>query len=514
VPPSSTTQKLESTPQDSVDESVLLARSSPAGLALATDPRFRYPPHVELIDETIVEAIAGNLPPRLIFEAPPRHGKSELVSRWTPAWYAGTFPDKRVMLGSYEAEFAATWGRKAREILETVGQPIFGVNVAEDARARNLWESRLSWTPEEEDLFDWQITDGGGMITAGVGGPMTGKGADLLIIDDPVKNREEADSPTYRKRTWEWWQSTAYTRLEPGGIAVVMQTRWHEDDLAGRLIAEMESGGEEWHVVRLPALAERNDPLRREIGEALWGERYDEEALEKIKVAVGTYVWEALYQQRPAPIEGGIFKDAWWRYYPALRWPKLIADVTQSWDMAFKKKSDTDYVVGQVWGRKGADRYLMAQVRGRMSYTETKKAVKALTSWVHELGVGSHRILVEDKANGPAIISDLRSEIGGLIPVEPEGSKEARAIAQTPQIESGNVFIPEGLIPAPRGYEPTRTEVFIGEHRSFPNATNDDQVDAASQALKRLSGGTTQRPGKAKRRRRPDRTAELTKEEW
>jgi len=492
---------------------VLLARSSPAGLALATDPRFQYPAHVELIDETLVEAIAGTLPPRIIFEAPPRHGKSEMVSKYTPAWYVGTFPDRRVMLASYEAEFAATWGRKSRNILEAVGQPVFGVNVAEDARARNLWEARLSWTPEEGDLFDWVAAEGGGMITAGVGGPLTGKGADLLIVDDPVKNREEADSPTYRKRAWEWWQSTAYTRLEPGGIAVVMQTRWHEDDLPGRLIAEMESGGEEWHVVRLPALAEADDPLAREPGASLWPERYDEEALTAIKLAVGTYVWEALYQQRPAPVAGGIFKDAWWQFYPALRWPKLIRDVTQSWDMAFKKKSDTDYVVGQVWGCKGANRYLMAQVRGRMSFTETKKAMRALTAWVHQQGVGSHRKLVEDKANGSAIIDDLRGEIEGLIPVEPEGGKEARAHAVEPQIESGNVFIPEGLIPAPQGYKPTRTDTFIGEHRAFPNATNDDQVDALTQALKRLSVGSTQKVGKSKRPK-PDPAAALMKEEW
>ena len=489
-----------------------LARSSPAGLALAADPRFQYPAHVELIDTTLIEALAGNLPPRLIFEAPPRHGKSELVSRWTPAWYAGAFPDKRVMLASYEAEFAATWGRKAREILETIGQPIFGVNVADDARARNLWEARQSWTPKDPDLFDWKIAGGGGMITAGVGGPMTGKGADLLIIDDPVKNRAEADSPTFRKNTWEWWQSTAYTRLEPGGIAVVMQTRWHEDDLAGRLIAEMESGGEQWHVVRLPAVAEKTDPLGRDIGEALWPERYDEEALAGIKKAVGSYVWEALYQQRPAPLEGGIFKDAWWRFYTPYQWPKLMTNVTQSWDMAFKKKTDSDYVVGQVWAAKGADRYLLAQIRGRMSYTDTKKAVKALTAWVHEQGVGSHRILVEDKANGSAILSDLRSEVSGLIAVEPEGGKEARAHAVTPQIESHNVFIPEGLIPAPRGYEPTRTDDFIGEHRSFPNGSNDDQVDAGTQALNRL-GGSGPKVATSKKKSAPMVTGDLMDKE-
>jgi predicted phage terminase large subunit-like protein len=493
---------------------VLLARSSPGGLALATNPRFLYPAHVELIDETILGALAGDLPPRIIFEAPPRHGKSEMVSKYLPAWYVGTFPDKRVMLSSYEAEFAATWGRKARNILEEVGQPLFGVNVAEDARARNLWEARLSWTPEDPDLYDWNAGEGGGMITAGVGGPLTGKGADLLIVDDPVKNREEADSATYRKRAWEWWQSTAYTRLEPGGVAIVMQTRWHEDDLAGKLLAEMAAGGEQWHVVRLPALAEGTDPLGRDPGAALWPERYDEEALAAIRTAVGTYVWEALYQQRPAPIEGGIFKDAWWQQYQPFKWPRIPDAVVQSWDFAFKKKSDTDYVVGQVWAAKGADRWLMAQIRDRMSYTEMKAALRALTAWVAEQGFASHRIYVEDKANGSAIISDLRSEIGGLIAVDPKESKEARAHAVTPQIESGNVFIPEGLIPAPRGYEPTRTEVFVGEHRSFPNATNDDQVDALSQALSKLGPGTGQKVGKPKHPRRPDPSQQVMKEEW
>lgn len=398
---------------------------------------------------------------------PPRHGKSELISRYFPAWYLGNFPDRRVMLTSYEAQFASGWGRRAREVLEEYGPGVFGVDVRADSSAANRW-----------DLVGHE----GGMITAGVGGPITGRGADLLIIDDPIKNREEALSSVYRERHWEWWRSTARTRLQPGGAVVLVMTRWHEDDLAGRLLAEP---GDRWREIRLPALAWGPDELGREEGEALWPSQYDAADLAEIAEESGSYWWEAMYQQRPSPSEGGILERGWWRRYPAYGWPQL-QHVAQSWDMAFKDTKGTSYVVGQVWGTDLAARYLLCQVRARLSFTKTLGAVEALTGWVGEQGFGSHRILVEEKANGAAVIDSLRRKIGGLIPVMPDGSKEARAHAVSPLIESGNVHIPEGLIPAPAGFEPTPTDVFVEEAAAFPNGANDDQVDAMTQALSRL----------------------------
>lgn len=444
-----------------------------------------------------MDAVAGEIPPRILIEEPPRHGKSEMVSKWLPAWYLGTFPGQRVALAAYQDDFAATWGRRVREILEEHGPHIFGITTADDSRARNRWDLRQTWSPDDPELFDWLTSAEGGMFTTGVGGPLTGKGADLLIVDDPVKNQKDADSKTLRDDIWEWWQSTAYTRLEPGAIAIVMHTRWHEDDLAGRLIREAKQGGEEWHVVRLPALAEKGDPLGRNPGDPLWPERYSKPDLERIKIAVGTKVWGALYQQRPSAAEGGEFKDDWWQTYLPYRWPKL-ATATQSWDCAFKGKADSDFVVGQLWLQKGADSYLAAQIRGRMTFTETLKAIQVMTAWANEKGIKSHRKLIEDKANGTAVMNTLQSKVEGLIPVEPEGGKLARARAVTPRVESGNVHIPQGVIPAPPApkradgtplWKATRTTDFIAEHREFPNGANDDQVDSLTQYLIRASGG-------------------------
>lgn len=212
---------------------------------------------------------------------PPRHGKSELCSKHLPAWFLGTFPDRRVILSSYEATFAAGWGRKSRDLLSEFGW-MFGVEVSRASSAADNWE------------IDKHR---GGMTTSGIGGAITGRGADLFVIDDPVKNAEESLSPTIREKHWEWWQSVANTRIEPGGAALIMMTRWHPDDLAGRILLETP---EEWEVVSLPAIAEHDDPLGRGEGEALWPERWSSESLHKIKQSVDSYWWNALYQQRPS----------------------------------------------------------------------------------------------------------------------------------------------------------------------------------------------------------------------
>lgn len=219
---------------------------------------------------------------------PPRHGKSTLSSNVFPAWFLGRWPDKRVILSSYEADFAATWGRKARGLLEEWGGPIFGVGLNPRSNAADRW-----------DLAG----HAGGMTTAGVGGPLTGKGADLFIIDDPVKNSEDAMSATKRAKAWDWYQSTALSRLEPGGAMVLIQTRWHVEDLAGLVLREAEDSGEKWEIVCMPAVATgENDPLGRSVGEPLWPERWPLRELEQKKK--DPYWWECLYQQNPRP-EGG-----------------------------------------------------------------------------------------------------------------------------------------------------------------------------------------------------------------
>ncbi|MDB5336644.1 MAG: hypothetical protein JWN70_2263 [Planctomycetaceae bacterium] len=247
--------------------------------------------HLAFLDRAITESIelaAAGQRDGLLVSMPPQHGKSELCSKYLPAWYLGTHPDRRVILTSYEADFAASWGRKARDLLEQHGD-LFGVKVSKRSAAVNRWDL------EGRD---------GGMVTAGVGGAITGKGAHLLIVDDPIKNDEEARSPKHRQKQWDWWQSVATTRLRPGGIILVVQTRWNRDDLTGRIQDQAKSNGQRWLTVKLPALAEAGDPLGRAPGEALWPEMYSKELHEKNKATRTTYYWRSMYQQDPVA-EGG-----------------------------------------------------------------------------------------------------------------------------------------------------------------------------------------------------------------
>jgi predicted phage terminase large subunit-like protein len=385
---------------------------------------------------------------------PPRHGKSMSVTETFPAWFLGRNPDLKVIEVSYSDSLAREFGDKCRRKIEEFGKELFGISI--DHR--------------KSDKSDWGISGHtGGMLSGGILSGITGRGADLMIIDDPVKNRQEADSQTYRDRVWSEWQSTLATRLHPGGRVVVVLTRWHEDDLAGRLV---NADPDRWKVVNLPAIAEDDDMLGRVPGEALWPSRYDEKALAEIKKTVGSRDWEALYQGRPSPAEGSILKRGWWQFYRQA--PARFDKIIQSWDCTFKDGAKNDYVVGQVWGKAGANKYLLDQVRGRMDIVATMQAIKTLSSkWPSARGK-----LVEDKANGSAVIQMLKSKIPGLIPIEPEGGKEVRAQAVSPDIEAGNVFLPEN---APWVHD------FIEECAAFPNGAHDDQVDAMSQAINRLN---------------------------
>jgi predicted phage terminase large subunit-like protein len=407
-----------------------------------------------------LEAVERGELDRLMVFMPPRHGKSEVCSKKFPAWYLGRNPDKEIILSSYAADLAYDFSRIARDTLRERGTELWGVKVSSDSSAVGRWgiEGKR-----------------GGCVAAGVGGPITGRGAHVGIIDDPFKNAEEAASRTIRDKVWEWYRSTFRTRLAPGGAIVLVMTRWHEDDLAGRLIAEMQAGGEQWVIIEMQAEAEEGDPLGRAIGETLWPEHgFDKAWAEATKVAVGSYFWQALYQQRPSPPEGEMLKRGWWKYYKAI--PNDLQEIIQSWDMTFKDSDGSDYVTGGVWGRKGADKYLLDQVRGRMDFPATLAAVRALTAkWPR-----ARAKLVEDKANGPAVIAMLKREIPGLIAVEPQGSKVARVAAVSPDVEAGNVYLPDPTI-APWVND------FVEECAAFPNGKHDDQVDQMSQALLRFA---------------------------
>lgn len=446
-------------PQLSTDQLAALEwRFTPAGFAeRLTGGRYSRPRHVQLIASHYALLVAGQID-RLLISLPPRHSKSETTSKWGSAWALDLHPEWRILLGSYQDTFASEWGFKVRSLLEEHKEHL-QVRVSPDFGARNAWFT----------------TEGGGMFTSGAGGAFTGRGGDVFVIDDPFKNFAEAHSIVIRDKVWDWYTGTAYSRLEPQGRIVVVSTRWHEDDLIGRLLKAQEEGGDQWTYLRLPAIAEDDDLLGRPAGAALWPERYNEEALHRIERAVGSYVWASQYQQRPSPPKGGIFRRGWWRYYWEPPNPSRVSEWLISWDMAFKDAEDSSYVVGQVWCSEGGDKYLIDQVRDHLSFTETLTAVRSLAAaYPH---VRLH--LVEDKANGPAVIQSLGRTISGMVPVSPRDSKIARAHAVTPDIEAGNVWLPD---PSLKRW----VHDFVEETAAFPKGATDDQVDAMTQALERL----------------------------
>lgn len=268
------------------------ARTDLVEFARYTNPAYVPARHHQLIADKL-EAVARGEIKRLIITLPPRHGKSELASRRFPAWFLGIHPEQPIIAASYNAELAGDFGREVRNIVATPEyQALFPeTRLADDSKAANRWHTG----------------QGGGYVAAGVGTAITGRGAKILLIDDPFKDRKEADSELNRQRVKDWYTSTAYTRLMPGGAVIVIQTRWHDDDLAGWLLAEQERGGDKWDVLCLPAIDGE--------GRALWPEWYPIERLREIQAVLPARDWNALYQQNPIPDDGDYFKGDWFTEY-------------------------------------------------------------------------------------------------------------------------------------------------------------------------------------------------------
>lgn len=398
---------------------------------------------------------------RIVVTAPPRHGKSEALSHYLPLWYLDWNTDKRVILASYSDALAVQFSLKVRQDFQIH---------ADKLKAKVSAERYL--------VDDWHTTDHGGMRATGIGGSLTGMGGHLLIVDDPHKDWSEANSPTIRKKVVDWFNSVLSLRAEPGASIVVVQTRWHEDDLAGYLLREHK---DRWREIRLPALSEGDgDLLSRPEGQALCPERYDEIQIERVKQSVGSFMFAGLYQQRPAPLEGGMVKRDSFRRWSTL--PEHFSTVIQSWDLTFKA-TGSSYIVGQVWGAAPHSNgtvykshyYLIDQIREKLSFMDTIKRIYELSER-HESAVVK---LIEDKANGPAIMSALKDQVPGIVAYSPRGSKEARLAAVSGLIEAGNVFIPEKSIAS-------WSDDFVEEVATFPHGRNDDQVDAMTMALDHL----------------------------
>ena len=409
---------------------------------------------------------------RLMVFMPPGSAKSTYCSVVAPTYFMGRRPDSRIILASYGSDLARRHGRRARQIVKSTGySALFSCGISASTSAAD----------------EWALTNGAEYLAGGILSGITGNRAHGIVIDDPVRGREQAESETIRKKTWEAYNDDLLTRLIPGGWVVLVQTRWHEDDLAGRLLPKNYAGqsgmiecrdGRVWEVINLPAQCERDDdPLGRRVGDYLWPEWFDEGHWATFRAQSRT--WAALFQQRPRPDEGGVFKEAWCRErYRVI--PDAANVIVHSWDTAQKEKDVNDPTAGSIWhlGNGVPGYYLREVFRDRMDYPTLRRKVIGYAERDRPMA-----ILIEDKSSGQSLIQDLRSSTSlPIIPIEPEGNKLFRAMEVSPKVEAGRVILPESA---------DWLVEFEGEFFAFPLATNDDQVDSVTQFLRWVATWST-----------------------
>jgi predicted phage terminase large subunit-like protein len=443
--------------------------------------------HIDAICSHLQAVTEGRIA-HLIINVPPGHAKSLLTGVFWPVWVWIRSPESRWLFSSYREPLAVRDSLKCRRLIESDWY-------------QQRWSSRFQLREDQNQKQRFENDRTGYRVVV----PMsagTGERGDYVVVDDP-HSVDQAASDAERTAAVDWWNGSMSTRLnDPSkGHKIVIQQRLHEADLTGDLLIR---GGYEHLCLPAEFEADRRcctsigwkDP-RSAAGELLWPQRIDEAALNTLKATLGCYRYAGQFQQRPAPADGGMLKRHWWRYWQprganlppvvvrlpdgtierrnAVELPSQFDETIQSWDMAFKDTKNSDFVVGQVHAAHGADRYLLDQVRDRLDLPGTLLAVRRLSGhWPN-----AQLKLVEDKANGPAVIQSLRHEIGGLVEVNPEGGKMSRAAAASPQLESGNWYLPHPMLKL-------WVDEFVAECAAFPAGANDDQVDAWSQGAKRL----------------------------
>jgi predicted phage terminase large subunit-like protein len=434
-------------------------------------PKFVWYPHCIKIAKQLQRVADGELK-RLIIMAPPRHGKTEQCSRLFPAYLLHRYPERWVGLASYSAELAHTLSRNARQNYQRAGHKL-----SDEAAAVKHWETGI----------------GGGLWAAGVGGSMTGKGGHFLLIDDPLKNREEADSALMRAKQKDWYTSTWLTREEPDAAQVVTMTRWNEDDLVGWLLAEELEGDkpERWHILSLPAIAEPQsvrpdypescevEPDERQEGEALCPERYPIDKLERRKLRLGPYNWNALYQQRPRPQEGNLCKREWLSQFAEAT--PAGAKRARWWDKA-GTQDDGDFTSGVLLAKAEGRIFVEDVVRGQWSAGARDKIIEQ-TAELDAQKYGADLEICSAQDPGQAGKSDAAQFVRMLsryrVHTQIEsGDKVVRAGPFLSQAEAGNVLLLRGKWNRP----------YIDTMIEFPGKVNDD-MDATANAYNRLSGG-------------------------
>lgn len=434
------------------------------------EPNTRYHSnwHIDLIAEHL-EAVTDGQLTRLVINVPPRYMKSLLTSVMWPTWEWLRAPHTRWLFASYSESLATQHSLDRRLLLQS-------------AWYRERWGDRFQLRYDQNEKNEYRNNRRGIMTATSIGGSATGKGGSRIVVDDP-HNPTQAESDRQRQHAIEFFSRTLSTRLDDkqhGAIVVVMQ-RLHTHDLTAVCLDQG------YTHLAIPAEAERRTTYHfpqsgrtftRKEGDVLWSAREDKEDLDRQRAVLGSYAFAGQYQQRPSPRGGGLFHRDWWQYYDEL--PPDLDEYIQSWDLAFKGGAEHDFVVGIVAARRGADIFLIDRFKERASFQETLQAIRDMTSRYPQAGA----ILIEDKANGAAVVDTLRAEIGGIIPVEPEGGKYARASACEPQVEAGNVYLPSPA--APNGHriiERAWVEDFVEQMAVFPKGEHDDDVDAFSQLM-------------------------------
>jgi len=436
-----------------------------------TMPSYEVNWHHKILAEKL-DLFARGMIQNLLIELPPQHGKSELTSRRLPAYILGHDRRKKIVVASYSADLATSFNRDIqRIIISDEYKRLFPKTRIGEKNVKNASQGSFL---RNQDQFETVCYNGkpGFVKTTGVCGSLTGTPVDVAIIDDPIKDAAQAHSKTYRDSVWEWYCSVFKTRLHNGSQTLLTLTRWHEDDLAGRILKSKEAI--DWDVVCLRGIREDepNTDDHRAVGEALWESRHSRERLLAAKER-NPGVFAALYQQRPAPPEGAIILPKWFGRFTEL--PKG-ARITLSVDATFKGegKGEIDFVAIQAWAEVGNKFYLVDTHRERAGFVRTLEIIRALYK-KHNCNC----LLIEDKANGSAIVDVLKRELNGVIPIEPSGGKMARAFAAQPALEAGQV-----LIPAVAQW----VEEFLQECREFPAGAHDDQIDAMTQAINYFVG--------------------------
>ena len=427
-------------------------------------PEFIEGSHHKKINDAFNRLSKGEIK-RLIINMPPRHTKSEFASYLLPAWMIGNNPQLKIIQATHTADLAVDFGRKTKNLVDQENyKELFDTRLMEDSQAAGKWKTE----------------QGGEYFAAGVGGAITGRGADLLIIDDPHKEQDiKKDSKSFDK-AWNWYTSGPRQRLQPNGKIVCVMTRWSTKDLTGQMIkAQGEEGSDEWEVIRLPAILPSNTPV--------WPEYWTKEELEKTKASIPVTNWNAQYQQEPTAEEGAIIKRDWWRNWEHED-PPVIKYKIQSYDTAFTKKDTADYSAITTWGvfeteDSGDNIILLSASKDRYEFPELRR-----TAYEEYLWWRPDMVLIEAKASGIPLTHELRQMGIPVVNFTPSrgNDKHVRVNSVSPLFESGKVWAPM--------QEHFAQEV-VEECASFPFGDHDDYVDSMTQALMRIrQGGLIRHP--------------------